>query len=186
MQKGEIVNRYGIGTINIDLATGIRYGVINQYEVLQAWADTSTPYYGKPENFYCDHCGNDFPINQSYSDKVIDWGDDIECPSCGKLSFAEFDDCGTDALSYYVDDGEYMAEAGEDGDIFITASPYFTRCLYCSPCAPGAGWLMSPDNLGIKAYCFGHDWFEEGIAPYPVFLVKNGRRVYPDKQPERG
>ena len=32
---------YGRGLVNIDHETGIRYGVISQHEVLQAWADES-------------------------------------------------------------------------------------------------------------------------------------------------
>ncbi len=39
---------YGHGTTNVDLSNGIRYGVISQYSVLQAWADSSEPVY--PEN----------------------------------------------------------------------------------------------------------------------------------------
>ena len=41
--------------VNID-KNGIHYGVINQNEVLQAWADSSTPFYGKST---CQECGNE-------------------------------------------------------------------------------------------------------------------------------
>ena len=64
-------------------------------------------------------------------------------------------------------------------DIFITKSPYYTTCTFCSPCAPNAGDLSHPVDGGVKAYCFGHDWFEEGKAPYPVFSVKTGEEILP-------
>jgi hypothetical protein len=89
------------------------------------------------------------------------------------------------------------------GDIMIIKSPYYTYAQFCSPCAPGAGYLMnwfkmengySPETLGIeqfekmaqaagfpKVYCFGHDWFGNGIAPYPVFNVETGELVKADK-----
>lgn len=47
---------YGMGATNIDNATGIRYGVIHQNEVCQAWCDSSEADYGKP---HCPKCGNE-------------------------------------------------------------------------------------------------------------------------------
>lgn len=55
---------YGLGTTNIDLETGIRYGVISQNEVLQAWADDAEADYGDPT---CGHCGN--PASDSNDEK---------------------------------------------------------------------------------------------------------------------
>src|SRR3989304_1630509 len=44
--KKELVDHYGNGTTNVDVKTGIiHYGVINQKEVLQVWADSSEPIY---------------------------------------------------------------------------------------------------------------------------------------------
>ena len=130
---------YGRGVTNIDDKTGIRYGVINSKEVLEAWCHSSEP-------------------------------DFIECRE------DEDNDC-LEPLSYSVNNNEYQATCGEDGDIFIVKSPYYTRCSYCSPCAPGAGWLMSPNPKGVKAYCFGHDWFDSGVAPYPVYSVKTNKEM---------
>ncbi len=79
-------------------------------------------------------------------------------------------------FSYYGD-GLAAEQPFDDPDIFITKSPYYTLCQFCSPCAPGAGYLM--DRGTVKAYCFGHDWFEGGKAPYPVYDVKTGRKVKP-------
>jgi hypothetical protein len=77
------------------------------------------------------------------------------------------------------EDGLRASQGGDDSDIFVMSSPYFTRASYCSPCAPGACYLLSPDEDGDKAYCFGHDWFKDGKAPYPVFLVASGEEIKP-------
>ena len=85
---------------------------------------------------------------------------------------------------FYYDDGETQAEqSADDVDIFVCKSPYFTYAQFCSPCAPGAGYLLNPltePDPGNKAYCFGHDWFESGKAPYPVYSVETGELVRPD------
>lgn len=126
---------YGMGRTNIDKKTGIRYGVIHQNEVLQAWCDSSEPNYGS----------------------VIDPGD--------------FDE----PIGFILDDGEYQATSDDYGDIFVIRSPYYAKCQFCSPCAPGAGYLVNSGD--VKAYCFGHDWFEGGVAPYKVYSVATGEEV---------
>lgn len=88
-------------------------------------------------------------------------------------------------LSFILEDGEYVAECGDDGDIFITKSPFYSMAQYCSPCAPGAGYLMNECESGIKTYCFGHDFFDCGRAPYAVYSVKTGERVLTEKQKEK-
>jgi len=180
---------YGLGQTNIDKETGIRYGVINQNEVLQAWADSSEANYGEPR---CPKCGNeamnvDDQPECNYRDDVNDdekyetargaCGDYV-CDSCKYLFDAE-DAFGDEPISFYLVDEEYKAEAGSDGDIFIFKSPYYTRCQFCSPCAPGAGYLMNEVEDGVKAYCFGHDWFEFGPAPYKVYRVADDTEVLP-------
>ena len=59
----------------------------------------------------------------------------------------------------------------------ILKSDYYTHAQFCSPCVPGAGNLDSPCDSGEKAYCLGHDWFEDGIAPYPVYRVSDNARI---------
>ncbi|GAG25044.1 unnamed protein product, partial [marine sediment metagenome] len=123
---------YGLGQTNIDHETGIRYGVISiNSGVLQAWSDASQPHYGCVNCEHClmEHDTEDIP-------DTCECGMDLQ----NLMEFAE-------PLSYaYVEDG-YQAEAGEDGDIFVMKSPFFTYAQFCSPCAPGAVHLENPLNL---------------------------------------
>lgn len=137
---------YSRGMSNVDRKTGIHYGVISQNEVLQAWADSSGPFYGPAT---CPDCGNEVVliaegISEQLSNGVAVYNDTFHCEHCKKD--IDQDDMGFDEqepLSYTLDDGEYIAECGENGDIFIIKSPYYTYAQYCSPCAPGAGYLMN-------------------------------------------
>ena len=139
---------YGMGQVNVDKETGIRYGVIHQNQLLSAWNVSSEPYYP------CEDCGVEKDENDENED----------CQFCEPTSF-------------FFGNREYRAESDSCGDIFITKSPYYTKAQFCSPCAPGACYLMNPCEGGEKAYCFGHDWFEDGKAPYPVYLVKDDSLV---------
>lgn len=163
---------YGrIGNTNRNTETGIRYGVIHQGEVLQAWADSSEADYGDPA---CPECG------ETVTDDTT--GGDFYCEHCERAWYSE-DCCSDEPLEFTLDDGKYVcSQGGGDCDIFIIRSPYFTYCNLCSPCAPGAGYLVQtvppdPDN---RAYSFGHDWFEDGKAPYPVYSVETGELVLPE------
>jgi hypothetical protein len=186
---------YGHGVSNVDKETGIRFGVISQHEVLQAWADSSDGYYGEPS---CPKCGNETLVaynGQKYTEKyefAKYESADLICKSC-RFVFGNDSAYLEEALSYSYEGEGYLAECGDDGDIFITKSPYYTYAQFCSPCAPGAGYLMSyftpideemrsyeeaAESAGFpKVYCFGDDWFEGGKAPYPVFEVESKRRV---------
>jgi hypothetical protein len=168
---------YGLGRTNKDHAASIRYGVISQNEVLQAWSDSSEPNYGTPcENLECPECGASVEHPEA-------WSDTVQC-ECGHSFECELPDFAEPLGFTYNGDG-YQASAGECGDIFITKAPFFTYAQFCSPCAPGACYLLNtleqqdPDN---RAYCFGHDWFEDGQAPYPVYSVATGELVLPEKQ----
>lgn len=158
--------------VNRDTETGIRDGVINQNEVLQAWADSSEPDYGEPDFVECPKCGTNIPVKE--------WGDTVEC-NCGETIEAELPDCA-EPIGFTLDNGEYKATCGEDGDIFVLKSPYFTYAQFCSPCAPGACYLTSPldePDADNRAYCFGADWFEDDKAPYPIYSVETGELVTP-------
>lgn len=153
---------YGRGLVNVDHSTGIRYGVIHHSMIGQSWYDESEGDYGEPS---CPDCGG----------MILDCEDVYRCDVCG----AVYDDSEqlypeSPIAWYYNDEGYTMEQSGDDCDIFVTCSPYFTFCALCSPCAPGAGYIMtqlSPDS-GIRAYCPGPEWFEDG-APFRVYSVES-------------
>lgn len=143
---------YSLGKSNRNHSTGIHYGVISQNEVLQAWCDESESNYGPP---ICPECGYEFKKSKS----------PVKCPNCG---FRPIDDSqfhrDEPIETHYKKDGYQLHQSFDDTDIFIIKSPYFTYCQFCSPCAPGAGYVMNsvnPEDGGIKTYCLGHDWFED-------------------------
>lgn len=150
---------YGHGIVNIDIKTNIRYGVIPNHDVLQAWADESEGHYP----YVCPYCEMDI---ESFDIDI--------CPHCDEeLDFQEMEA----SHFYYNQDGYHATQDRDDTDIFVMKSPFFTYAQFCSPCAPGACHLRNPitekdDNN--KCYCFGHDWFEGGKAPYPVYSVETG------------
>ena len=152
---------YGNGISNIDLDTNIRFGVIPVNEVLQVWCDDSEAIYPDLE---CPECKHTVEIS------------DDECLHC-EYNLTNNFDFVEPSLFVYNDDG-YIAEQIDDTDIFIIKSKYYTFCKFCSPCAPGAGYLLNPIPEGIKTYCFGHNWFENGKAPYPVYDIKTNKQVF--------
>jgi hypothetical protein len=158
---------YGMGKTNRD--ENFHYGVISQNEVLQSWADSSEAIYPDPDT--CETCHGIGTIGQT--DEAH--GELQDCSDCNGEGTITDDMTEPIGFEYHADG--YDCVCSDDGDIFIIKSPYFTYCAYCSPCAPGAGYLMSPNPAGIMAYCFGHDWFEDGKAPYPVFDCTNGLPV---------
>ncbi len=141
---------YGMGLTNVDRDTGIRYGVISSHDILQAWADSSEAYYGEPE---------------TETDEESDGFDEYAEP----ISFT------------FTDDGIQAEQSANDTDVFITLSPFYTFAPFCSPCAPGAGYLSGDtphdESDGVKTYCFGHDWFDDGKAPYRVYRVSDDSEV---------
>lgn len=165
---------YGNGATNIDTSNGIRYGVIPLNEVCQAWCDSSEFHYTP----YCPHCGNELTESNDGGSCTF------PCEHCEE-TIKDGEQYADECDFTYIDDGEYKATASNDGDIFITKAPYYTHAQFCSPCAPGAGYLMNPCENGPKVYCFGHDWFYDsqeynGAAPYPVYRVSDDSRVLPD------
>jgi hypothetical protein len=185
---------YGMGTTNIDKATGIRYGVIPANDVCQSWADSSEADYGPP---YCPKCGNsavdccdvnddenalqNIPPMEEWKHNAHECAD-YACEQC-EYVFGSESAFGEEAIAWTLDDGEYMAsQSGADHDIFVLKSPYYTRGPFCSPCAPGAVYLRDGSEEGqAKAYCFDHSWFDEGRAPYPVYRVSDDAEVMPEK-----
>lgn len=158
---------YGMGQTNRDPETGIRFGVINMND-LAHWAwDEAEADYGEPT---CPKCGGSVEDSDGHKD--------YRCESCERNLWSH-EVYGDEPNGHTIDDDGLKAEIDSMGDAFVLESPYFTRAGFCSPCAPGAGDLSSPCDDGEKTYCFGHDWFEDGVAPYPVYLVATGELVPP-------
>ena len=67
-----------------------------------------------------------------------------------------------------------------NSDIFVIRAPYYTRAQFCSPCVPGAGNIDNYCEDGPKTYCLGHDWFDDGKAPYKVWRVSDDTEVMPE------
>jgi len=169
---------YGMGRTNIDVKTGIRYGVISQHSVSQAWCDSSEADYGEPN---CPECGGEL---KDFDESIAgDWEgnrgcNDYMCIACEAI----YDSCdafGEEPQGFSFSGDGYELVDCLDSDIMVLKSPYYTRAVFCSPCVPGACSIESPDDDGEKVYCLGHDWFEDGKATYPVFSVETDEAVDP-------
>jgi ribosomal protein L37AE/L43A len=181
---------YGNGVANIDQETGMRYGVIHHGEVGQSWYEDSEAQY---DNEHCPECGHDLRTRKN---------GDLYCPGCKDFDPEYSFDMQKPESFTYDQDGYIAQQSADDCDIFVIKSPYYTYCKFCSPCAPGAGYLMdciTPKQIKsmmsmniaietnckifaevegyIRAYCFGHDWFDNDHAPYPVFSVETGELI---------
>jgi len=151
---------------NMDVKTGIRYGVIPHMEIGQSWYDDAELIYSKP---FCPYCGGSLSKSPSEYTKS-------KCPHC-KHPFEIHDDEDSQSLEgfQYKNENFEAHQIEEDPDIFVTKSPFYTLCKFCSPCAPGAGYLLNKGD--VKAYCFGHEWFDGGEAPYKIYDVKTDKEI---------
>lgn len=169
--------------VNRDAETGIRYGIISQNSLNgdalndvytngddlgfqqskdQFTNDIKQAILGVAENF-----GRmDDDTAQQWAQDIVD-GDGFEWHDC--------DESGPYAYS----EGDLKVQTTSNNDLWVFKSPYWTYAQFCSPCVPGAGNLDTYCAEGPKTYCLGHDWFEGGIAPYPVFDVATGLCVAP-------
>ena len=166
---------------------GIAYGVIPQNDVMPECLDDAEYDYGKPEDYdlECPECGRTLSW-----DEPLNWGEIVECSACSEDVELEppFD---SEANSFSIERDGYAIQ-GECGsftssfDLWVFKSPYYTIAEKCSPCAPGAGYLRSAsegealfNSMGQpeRTYCLDGDWFDDGIAPYPVFSVETGERI---------
>jgi predicted nucleic-acid-binding Zn-ribbon protein len=176
-------------TVNRNAETGIRYGVISTHSLGEGFYDSQEMDYGDPT---CPKCGN--TAIDSGDDRIPatddreDWdykGNDYACIDCKSTFWS--DACYSDEpLGWHIDDGDYKVVDCLDSDAMVIESPYFTYAAFCSQCLPGACSLDSPiepDNLSAKCYCFGHEWFDGGVAPYTVYSVETGEVVLPEEQP---
>ena len=158
---------YGRGVTNINLKTGIRYGVISMNSISGYALDDLV--YDYP--FSCPNCGNE-DLAKSKSTKY-----DYYCHNCRTWHMEE-DCCGEESIGFHYDEDGYKLVDCLDNDIMVIESPFYTFTDFCSPCVPGAGNLNCFDIDGVKTYCLGLDWFDSGDedrkCPYPVYSVETG------------
>lgn len=158
---------YGFGKTNIDTENHIRFGVIPAREVGQAWYEDSEAYYTSIE---CPLCGQEVA------------NDEETCPSCGDKAYKDINEIKElqEPSSYFYKDDKYTLEQADEVDIFVLKSPYYTYSQFCSPCAPGAGYLLNEletPNINNKTYCLGPEWFEDEKAPYTVWEIETSKKV---------
>lgn len=166
---------YGFGKTNIDHKTGIRYGVISQNSVGPDAIGDLEPDDGDPT---CPECGGDVIESSDPGVARRPWnkGKDYACPECKKVFWSD-SVFGDQPIGFGLDDGQYKLTSCLDSDLMVLDSPYYTFAAFCSPCVPGACSLDSPCVDGDRCYALGHDWFEGGVAPYPLYRVSDGTLV---------
>ena len=192
---------YGLGQTNIDKANGMRYGVISLNALSAFSTENFEADYGEP---HCPKCGNKAETIPSHTESdttgegkwvshIVDMPEEMAgweteehecveyaCRLCEYVFGGESAFSGS-PVGYTLDKDGYQGSADEYNDVLLTKSPYYTHAAFCSPCAPGAGHLEYPCAEGPRTYCFGHDWFEGGKAPYPVYDVDTNELVKQSK-----
>jgi hypothetical protein len=183
---------YSLGQANVDKENGIHYGVIPVFD-LPFYYESATPDYGEP---YCPKCETEVSdideTPDNYGDPCAEperednsfvdsyWTNELCCPNC-KYTFEVCEASFPETPNYwfYDEDGYRACVGGDDSDVFFSKSPYYTWAKFCSPCAPGAGYLGNPtvEGIGAKTYCPGHDWFDGGKAPYNVYSVESDELI---------
>jgi len=179
---------YSLGRSNVNKETGIHYGVISQNSVMPEALDDIMTY------------GEDLAWEEALAEAIAEAkataaeGEEIDEDSISESLSEGWES----SLGNYLYESEgYKLTGCLDSDLFVMASRFFTYAQFCSPCVPGAGNLDSAwETLGKqvsaaeivtlataagfpRAYCLGHDWFDGGRAPYPVFSVESGALVEP-------
>lgn len=167
---------YGMGLSNIDLDTGIRYGIVSANS-LSSWVQgQAEPQYPDTAEAMCKECDHTFEASCL--------SNEFTCPQCGNDFTEDWDCLEAVGFDYTPGSSEYDTEYSESlCAVIITKSPYYTLCRFASPCFPGGGDLDSPDDEGIKAYCLGLDYFDgDDPCPYTVYSVETNEVVTQDKQ----
>ena len=161
-------------TVNRNPETGIRYGILNLNAARTYWDEDAELVDSPPA---CPNCGNEIDLDFEHDD--IEYNEDglFVCPSCEEA--IDLDTIETEIIGLKYEHHHYsLYQSTDDSDLWVFESPFYTIAGFCSPCAPGAVYLTD-DTPDAKGYCLGHDWFEDGKAPYTVYDVKTGEEVKP-------
>lgn len=170
-------------TVNRDAETGIRYGMISTNS-LDCWSISEIYDNGEDQGFLAMQEELKESIAAAIEKAVEDYGslqdgvaEDI-AQSVIESGDIEYADCQESGPYLWEREG-YKLLTTSDNNLWVFGSPYYTHAQFCSPCVPGAGNLDTYCAEGPKTYCLGHDWFESGVAPYPVYQVSDGELVKP-------
>lgn len=178
---------YGRGITNLNVQTGIRYGVISMHAIdPDALADIELNY-GDPT---CPKCGSNADNYYDAANRHYEHSSgckDYVCEQCKYVFDSEYA-YPDEPVGMEYNAGGYAVEGHNDGDLFVTKSPYYTYAQFCSPCAPGAchleNALLDCDPTCVhghpRCYALGHEWFENNRAPYRVFKVSDDSEVLPE------
>lgn len=178
--------------VNRDSETGIRYGVISQHSIQP---DAMSDIWDKSEDL-------------SHKEAVATLKGELERTVSNYIRKADLAEIVDELWAVvedkfnngYEDGGEHDWRHESDGmilinclqsDVMVLKSKFFTYAQFCSPCVLGACNLDSPLSVepltekvreSNRCYCLGHDYFDNGIAPYPVYFVETGELVMPQPQ----
>ena len=189
---------YSRGTSNTDSSNGIRYGVISQHSVNpEALDDIMT--HGEDVAWVEALAEAVAEKTTQMESEAHERGEDFDPSDVDEDRIA--DDLGMNWESsfnnYVYNQNGYKLTGCGDSDLFVIKSPFFTYAQFCSPCVPGAGNLDTVFESGTnqagldgtdyakeateagfpRVYCLGHDWFDDGAAPYAVFSVETGKAI---------
>ncbi len=189
MTDHKCIDYAGNQPVNRNTETGIRYGVIPSTacnpdateDVFQHGKDLDYEDYLNEAKIKLSHALADYFSNHAYDgkpsklDQVVDDAFDAISDSLAD----NYEGTGDCTRMFYERDGCRLQIDGS-GDLWVLESPYFTYAQFCSPCAPGACYLLNaletPDENN-RAYCLWSDWFDDGKAPYVVYSVATGQIV---------
>lgn len=133
----------------------VRYGVVSinslHYDI---WGDLESDF-GDPS---CPKCGT--------NDLVESEDGEYFCDNCD-YTLRDGEEYPDEANGfYYIGDDCKMSSAFDNTCLFVTKSTHVMKVRLCSPCAPGAGDIDSPDkDRGWWAYCPPPSWWPEGKVP---------------------
>lgn len=172
---------YGMGQSNIDLTTGIRYGVIPLNDLMPEAADDIFTH-GEDVGFaeYVQETKDE--LAEVIADCLDNRGADLADPdevAAEIVDMIEWRDVESSGPYEYEGDGYQLRTMSDNSEIFVLRSPFYTHAQFCSPCAPGAGYLPNYCPDGPKTYCLGPDWFDKEGPPYVrIYRVSDDSLVY--------
>lgn len=139
---------------NIDLKTGIRYGVV-AVNNLKHWIWDELEPITTPA---CPHCGNLDIVDDDGDPKTNDDGK-VVCSHCENES--DEDDVWPETPDYWkLTSATIQATVDRDSTyMMVLKSDTIVRCQFCSPCYPGAGNLDIPMDDGIETYGLPIEYF---------------------------